>query len=41
MTTYVEMLARELKNRGIYWEELTEDYIKNLVMAAPMHDEKW
>lgn len=37
-TTYVEMLARELKNRGIYREELTEDYIKNLVMAAPMHD---
>ena len=37
-TTYVEMLARELKNRGIYREKLTEDYIKNLVMAAPMHD---
>lgn len=37
-TTYVEMLARELKNCGIYREELTEDYIKNLVMAAPMHD---
>lgn len=41
MTTYVEMLARELENRGIYWEELTEDYIKNLVMAASMHDKKW
>lgn len=37
-TTYVEMLARELKNRGLYRDELTEDYIKNLVMAAPMHD---
>lgn len=37
-TTYVEMLARELKKRGIYGNELTEDYIKNLVMAAPMHD---
>ena len=37
-TTYVEMLAKELKKRGLYNDELTEDYIKNLVMAAPMHD---
>ena len=37
-TTYVEMLAKELKNRGLYKDELTEDYIKNLTMAAPMHD---
>ena len=37
-TTYVEMLAKELKDRGLYKDELTEDYIKNLVMAAPMHD---
>lgn len=32
------MLAKELKNRGVYKDELTEDYIKNLIMAAPMHD---
>ena len=31
-TTYVEMLAKELKNRGLYKDELTEDYIKNLIM---------
>ena len=37
-TTYVEMLAKELKYRGLYKDELTEDYIKNLIMAAPMHD---
>lgn len=37
-TTYVEMLANELKMRGIYRDELTQDYINNLVMAAPMHD---
>lgn len=37
-TTYVEMLARELKSRGLYKDELTEDYIKNLTMSAPMHD---
>ena len=32
------MLAKELKNKGLYKDELTEDYIKNLTMAAPMHD---
>lgn len=37
-TAYVELLAKELKKRGFYQEELTRDYIKNLVMAAPMHD---
>lgn len=37
-TTYVELLARELKKQNLYSNELTEDYIKNLVMAAPMHD---
>ena len=37
-TTYVEILAKELKNRGLYKDELTEDYIKKLIMAAPMHD---
>lgn len=37
-TAYVELLAEELKARGFYEEELTKDYIKNLVMAAPMHD---
>ena len=37
-TTYVEMLARELKNKGLFRDELTENYINNLVMAAPMHD---
>lgn len=37
-TTYVEMLAKELKDRGLYKDELIEDYIKILVMAAPMHD---
>lgn len=37
-TNYVEILAEELKNQGYYREELTEDYIKDLLMAAPMHD---
>lgn len=37
-TEYVQMLAEELRARGFYKEKLTKDYMKNLVMAAPMHD---
>lgn len=37
-TEYVRMLAEELRTRGFYQNELTKDYIENLVMAAPMHD---
>lgn len=37
-TAYVELLAEELKKRGFYKDQLTSDYIQNLVMAAPMHD---
>lgn len=37
-TAYVELLAGELKKQGFYVEELTRDYINNLIMAAPMHD---
>lgn len=35
---YVELLARELRNRGFYRDILTNDYIKDLTQAAPMHD---
>ncbi len=37
-TEYVRLLCEELKLRGLYEKTLTYDYIKNLVMAAPMHD---
>jgi len=37
-TTYVKLLAEELRNRGIYEEELTDEYLENLYRAAPMHD---
>ena len=37
-TTYVRLLAEELRNRGIYQEELTDEYLENLYKAAPMHD---
>ncbi|MBO5372282.1 MAG: HD domain-containing protein [Lachnospiraceae bacterium] len=37
-TTYVKLLAEELRNRGHYKEILTEEYVRDLCMAAPMHD---
>lgn len=37
-TAYVDLLAKELKERGLYRKELTRDYINNLILAAPMHD---
>ncbi len=35
---YVELIAEELRNQGQYTEVLTNDYVDNLVKAAPMHD---
>lgn len=37
-TTYVKLLAEELRDRGYYTNVLTDEYIKNLCLAAPMHD---
>lgn len=37
-TAYVKLLAEELRSRGYYKDVLTKDYIKNLCLAAPMHD---
>ena len=35
---YVEGIAKELKKRGTYEDVLTDEYMKNLVVAAPLHD---
>lgn len=35
---YVEMIAKELKERGAYRDILTEDYVRDMVIAAPLHD---
>ena len=35
---YVELIAEELKRNGVYKNELTKDYVDNLINAAPMHD---
>ena len=37
-TAYVKLLAEELRRRGHYKEVLSKDYIRNLSLAAPMHD---
>ena len=37
-TMYVKLLAEELRKKGYYKETLTKDYVKNLCLAAPMHD---
>lgn len=37
-TKYVRLLAEELSYRGYYDDVLTKDYMRNLGMAAPMHD---
>lgn len=35
---YVECIARELKRQGIYRDVLTDRYMRNMVIAAPLHD---
>ncbi len=35
---YVEILARELQRRGKHADILTDSYIGDMVMAAPLHD---
>ena len=35
---YVESIAKELKRRGAYQNILTDEYVRELVVAAPLHD---
>ena len=35
---YVEIIARELQREGAYPKEMTEDFIKNVITSAPLHD---
>ena len=35
---YVECIARELKRQGIYGDILTDRYLDDMVVAAPLHD---
>ena len=36
--TYVEMIIKALKRKGVYLDILTDDYISNTIRAAPLHD---
>ena len=35
---YVEGIAKELKSRGVYSDCLTDEYMNDMVVAAPLHD---
>ena len=35
---YVEGIAKELKSRGVYSDILTDRYMEDMVVAAPLHD---
>ncbi len=35
---YVELIAKKLQEEGLYADILTNEYISNMVVAAPLHD---
>lgn len=35
---YVERIAKELKRRGTYDDILTDNYLRDMIVAAPLHD---
>ena len=35
---YVEGIARELKRQGVHRETLTDRYVRDMIVAAPLHD---
>lgn len=35
---YVEVIARELKKKGVYSDILTDRYVSDMIVAAPLHD---
>lgn len=35
---YVEVIGKELKKKGVYKEILTDRYLKDMIVAAPLHD---
>ncbi len=37
-SVYSELLARKLKEKGIYSDEITEEFINSITMVAPLHD---
>ena len=37
-STYIGILAREMRRQGKHLDVLTDDYIDHLILAAPLHD---
>lgn len=35
---YVEVIARELKKKGLYSDILTDGYVNDMIISAPLHD---
>lgn len=35
---YVQLIAEKLREKGLFKDTLTDDYVKNMVVAAPLHD---
>jgi Response regulator containing a CheY-like receiver domain and an HD-GYP domain len=35
---YVKIILEELKREGVYLDQLTDHYIRNVVSSAPLHD---
>ena len=35
---YVAIIADEMRKQGFYKEEMTQDFIENIIFAAPLHD---
>ena len=35
---YVEIIAKELKKRGVYSDILTDRYMEDMIISAPLHD---
>lgn len=35
---YVEAIAKQLKKKGVYRDILTDEYMRDMIVAAPLHD---
>ena len=35
---YVEVIAKELRKKGVYSDILTDSYVENMIISAPLHD---
>jgi response regulator RpfG family c-di-GMP phosphodiesterase len=38
MSTYTQLIAKRLKEKGLFQEEIDDEFIENILISAPMHD---